>query len=97
MESKNWDIVSIGKLHREIAQGKYSERELATKIYEQNNEIKILKQSQDKKAIEELEKLKNFFLDPYIDEEMGTQFLITKDAGSIADYVLDRIKELKEE
>ena len=53
MEEKDWDIISIGKLHREISQGKYSERELATKIYEQNNEIKILKQL----AINELEKV----------------------------------------
>lgn len=45
MENKNWDIVSIGKLHREISQGKYSERELATKIYEQNNELKQMKLS----------------------------------------------------
>lgn len=45
MESKNWDIVSIGKLYREISQGKYSERELATKIYEQNNELKNIKTS----------------------------------------------------
>ena len=43
MENKNWDIVSIGKLYREIAQGKYSERQLATKIYEQYNELKNTK------------------------------------------------------
>ena len=53
-----------------------------------------LKQVQKQKAISELKKLKDFFLEPYKDEEMGTDFLITKDAGSIADYVLDRIKEL---
>ena len=56
-----------------------------------------LKQSQKQLAVEELEKLKDFFLEPYRDEEMDTDFLITKDAGSIADYVLDRIKSLKGE
>ena len=47
-------------------------------------------------AIEELEKLKDFFLEPYKDEEMDTDYLITKDAGEIADYLLDQIKQLKE-
>ena len=60
-------------------------------VKEENSQ---LKQSQKQLAVEELEKLKDFFLEPYRDEEMDTDFLITKDAGSIADYVLDRIKEL---
>ena len=47
-------------------------------------------------AIEELEKLKDFFLEPYKDEEMDTDYIITKDAGEIADYLLDQINELKE-
>lgn len=64
----------------------------AIKGYE--NQIRNLKQAQKQLAVEELEKLKDFFLEPYRDEEMDTDFLITKDAGSIADYVLDRIKEL---
>ena len=71
---------------------------------QQSNQIKKLrqenqqlKQSQKQLAIKELEKLKDFFLEPYRDEEMDTDFLITKDAGSIADYVLDRIKSLKGE
>ena len=57
-----------------------------------------LKKSQNQKAIEELEKLKDFFLEPYGDEKMGTEFLITtKNTGKIAEYVLDRIKSLKGE
>ena len=63
-------------------------------VKEENSQ---LKQSQKQLAVEELEKLKDFFLEPYRDEEIGTDFLIVKDAGSIADYVLDRIKELKGE
>lgn len=64
----------------------------AIKGYE--NQIRNLKQEQKQLAVEELEKLKDFFLEPYRDEEMDTDFLIKKDAGSIADYVLDRLKEL---
>ena len=63
-----------------------------------DNKIKQLKQSQKQLAIEELEKLKDFFLEPYGDEKMGTEFLITtKNTGKIAEYVLDRIKSLKGE
>ena len=68
-----------------------------SKMWELEKENQQLKQSQKQLAVEELEKLKDFFLEPYRDEEMDTDFLITKDAGSIADYVLDRIKELKGE
>ena len=67
-----------------------------TLIHNLKNELAELKQSQNQKAIEELEKLKDFFLEPYRDEEMDTEFLITKDAGQIADYILDQIKHLKE-
>ena len=57
-----------------------------------------LKQSQKELEISELEKLKDFFLEPYGDEKMGTEFLITtKNTGKIAEYVLDRIKSLKGE
>ena len=68
-----------------------------SKMWELEKENQQLKQSQKQLAVEELEKLKDFFLEPSRDEEMDTDFLITKDAGSIADYVLDRIKELKGE
>ena len=57
------------------------------------NEKEELKQQL---AIEELEKLKEFFLEQHRDEEMDTDYLITKDAGEIADYLLDQIKQLKE-
>ena len=60
--------------------------------------IKQLQQAQKQLAISELEKLKDFFLEPYGDEKIGTEFLITtKNTGKIAEYVLDRIKSLKGE
>ena len=63
-----------------------------------DNKIKQLQQAQKQLAISELEKLKDFFLEPYEDEKMGTEFLITtKNTGKIAEYVLDRIKSLKGE
>ena len=67
-----------------------------TLIHNLKNELAELKQTQIQLAIEELEKLKDFFLEPYKDEEMDTDYLITKDAGEIADYLLDQIKQLKE-
>ena len=68
------------------------------RIKELEEENQQLKKSQNQKAIEELEKLKDFFLEPYGDEKMGTDFLITtKNTGKIAEYVLDRIKSLKGE
>lgn len=63
-----------------------------------DNKIKQLQQAQKQLAISELEKLKDFFLEPYGDEKMSTEFLITtKNTGKIAEYVLDRIKSLKGE
>ena len=47
-------------------------------------------------AVEQLEKVKKFFLEEHRDEEMDTDYIITKDAGEIADYLLDQIKQLKE-
>ena len=47
-------------------------------------------------AVEQLEKVKEFFLEEHRDEEMDTDYIITKDAGEIADYLLDQIKQLKE-
>lgn len=46
--------------------------------------------------IDKLEKVKKFFLEEHRDEEMDTDYIITKDAGEIADYILDQIKQLKE-
>ena len=58
--------------------------------YERANQDKI------SFAVEQLEKVKEFFLEEHRDEEMDTDYIITKDAGQIADYLLDRIKLLKE-
>ena len=77
----------LNQQHKELSKLRASYQQ----VKEENSQ---LKQSQKQLAVEELEKLKDFFLEPYRDEEMDTDFLITKDAGSIADYVLDRIKEL---
>ena len=69
-----------------------------TLIHNLKNELAELKQTQKQLAISELEKLKDFFLESYGDEKMGTEFLITtKNTGKIAEYVLDRIKSLKGE
>ena len=61
-------------------------------------EQQIDKLTQDKISccIEQLEKVKEFFLEEHRDEEMDTDYIITKDAGEIADYLLDQIKQLKE-
>lgn len=47
-------------------------------------------------ALEKLEKVKEFFLEEHRDEEMDTDYIITKDACQIAEYLLDQIKQLKE-
>lgn len=47
-------------------------------------------------CIERLEKVKEFFLEEHRDEEMDTDYIITKDACQIAEYLLDQIKQLKE-
>ncbi len=87
-EIKSWDIVSIGKLHREISQGKYSERELATKIYEQNNEIETLKQSQKQLVISELERVKELLWNC---QDLGN----VMDNDKFLSNINQRIKELK--
>ena len=67
------------------------------KEIEYQESMKILAvENQNKKAIEQLEKMKEFFLEQHRDEEMDTDYLITKDAGEIADYLLDQIEQLKE-
>ena len=75
---------------KHIMSGEYIPANIAEKT------LKLSEQSQKQLAIEELEKLKDFFLEPYKDEEMDTDYIITKDAGEIADYILDQIKQLKE-
>lgn len=70
-------------------------------LYEENQQLKErieqLKQSQKQLAISEFEKLRDFFLEYHKDKEMGTDWLITKDASDVASYVLDKIQELKGE
>lgn len=64
--------------------------ELSLKLSKIHNQDKI------SFAVEQLEKVKKFFLEEHRDEEMDTDYIITKDAGEIADYLLDQIKQLKE-
>ena len=47
-------------------------------------------------AIEQLEKAKEFFLKEERDEEMDTDYVITKENYEIAEFLLDQIKQLKE-
>lgn len=87
-------IKELEEIHKHIMSGKYVPANIAEKF------LKLSEQSQRQLVINEFEKLKDFFLEEpclHRDEEMGTEFLITKDTSSIADYVLDRIKELKGE
>lgn len=65
-----------------------------TNIY--NNLMSDLKTIKIDYAVEKLERVKEFFLEEHRDEEMDTDYIITKDAGEIADYILDQIKQLKE-
>ena len=62
-------------------------------------EFELQHKDQDKIlfTLEQLEKVKKFFLEEHRDEEMDTDYIITKDAGEIADYILDQIKELNRE
>ena len=48
-------------------------------------------------AVEQLEKVKEFFLKEHKDEELDTDYLITKDAGEIADFLLNQIRQLKDQ
>ena len=50
-----------------------------------------------KGAVEQLEKVKKFFLKEHRDKEMNTDYIITKDAGQIADYLLNQIQAIKGE
>lgn len=63
------------------------------------NTLKTMQERQDQDkisfAVKQLEKVKKFFLEEHRDEEMDTDYIITKDAGEIADYLLDQIKQLK--
>lgn len=82
--------------YKQIMSGEYIPANIAEKFF------KLSEQTQKQLVINEFEKLKDFFIEepcPCLrkDEEMGTEFLITKDTSSIADYVLDRIKKLKGE
>lgn len=72
--------------------------EMYTKIKQLTKNSPYEKQHQDKISftIEQLEKVKEFFLEEHRDEEMDTDYLITKDAGEIADFLLYQIKQLKE-
>lgn len=90
----------LRKLNKFIGEPQTQELNYCKVIEDTKNYIEELKQSRKQLAISELEKLKDFFIEEpclHKDEEMGTEFLITKYASSIADYVLNRLKIFKEE
>ena len=62
-------------------------------------EFELQHKDQDKIlfTLEQLEKVKKFFLEEHRDEEMDTDYIITKDAGEIKDFIDNQIKELKKE
>ena len=84
----------VVKYDEEDINGIYSE------VLEKANKLKkydtSIAKTQNQKALEQLKKVKEFFLEEHRDEEMDTDYIITKDAGQIADYLLDQIKLLKE-
>lgn len=99
----NNDLKEIDRLNKLVAE---KEKEI-DKLYEENEDwsnanqvlqIKLKNKDQDKIsfAVEKLEEMRKFFLEQHRDEEMDTDYIITKDAGQIADYLLDQIKQLKE-
>lgn len=58
-----------------------------------------IQQSQNKKAIEMLEKIKSYFTEEYIDED-GTptgDWTITKDSADVAEYIDSQLEELRGE
>lgn len=101
----------LNQQDKEIKQAKENLSKFGNIISEQDLKIKELKEdcviykssinelykAQKQLALDEFEKLKDFFLEPYKDEEMDTEWLINKDTDSIANYVLNKIKELKGE
>ena len=89
----------IADLQSQLAEKEKEIEELHTQIEQMvkdyTSEIAFYTGTENQKAIESLEKVKEFFLKEHRDEEMDTDYLITKDAGEIADFLLDQIKQLK--
>ena len=91
VDEKDQQLAKKEKMLERIMSGEYIPANIAEKSLELSNQDKI------SFAIEQLEKVKKFFLEEHRDEEMDTDYIITKDAGQIADYLLDQIKQLKED
>lgn len=77
--------------------------EEAQEIYEMYNQERkknwlYNRKNQDKIsfAVDKLTEVKEFFLKEHRNEEMDTDYIITKDAWQIAEYLLNQIKRLKE-
>lgn len=94
------------KLKQQLAEKEKEIEELNDKLLRNSKWLKIAdnyvgnlkRHNQDKIsfAVEQLEKVKEFFLEEHRDEEMDTDYIITKDACQIAEHLLDQIKQLKE-
>lgn len=99
LEEKEKEIESLRE--NSLSKRIFKEKLIPSHCMEQYEkyEQQIYKLTKDKIsfAVEQLEKVKEFFLEEHRDEEMDTNYIITKDAGEIADYLLDQIKSLKGE
>ena len=91
IEEKNKEISNLNGLVRERDKQIKNLKTNKKRVIEHKNKTKI------SFAVEQLEKVKKFFIEEHRDEEMDTDYIITKDAGEIADYILDRINKLKGE
>lgn len=97
VKALNGDIFINYKVPMENAKLKQQLAEKEKEIeYQESMKILAVK-NQNQKAIEQLEKVKEFFLEEHRDEEMDTDYIITKDAGEIADFLLEQIKQLKDQ
>ena len=97
-------ICKIEQLEKQLAEKEKENTKLKTtndRLYKKNKKLEnqIVESNirfYKKGAVEQLEKVKEFFLEEHRDEEMDTDYIITKDAGQIADYLLDQINGLTE-
>ena len=91
VDEKDEQLAKKEKMLERIMSGEYIPANIAEKSIKLHNQDKV------SFCIEQLEKVKEFFLEEHRDDEMDTDYIITKDAGQIADYLLDQIKQLKED
>ena len=91
VDEKDEQLAEKEKLLKRIMSGEYIPANIAEKSLELSSQDKI------SFCIEQLEKVKEFFLKEHKDEELDTDYIITKDAGEIADFLLNQIRQLKDQ